>query len=230
MIASPECWNARCDTATHARSRSGLAMISRIRLVVILLVLAAPAAARAQGHAQPWSLFSVRYDTRTSDFIYSAYGYGRVFGMVAALDNPRSGYTELIGAVGTTFPVQHGRTQFAAVGVARATDAWYAQLYYLPSLRVGVTTLRATSEMYLPLERAGSVQFALSPLSVTIPVTHAIEAGVATDIAASEGTKTSTGIGPELRLTLPHATLGTDVEQVLEAHSTRFRLFFVTSF
>jgi len=205
-------------------------MISRIRLVVILLVLAAPAAARAQSGAQPWSLFSVRYDTRTSDFIYSAYGYGRVFGMVAALDNPRSGYTELIGAVGTTFPVQHGRTQFAAVGVARATDAWYAQLYYLPSLRVGTTTLRATSEMYLPLERAGTVQFALSPISLTIPLARSVEAGVATDVTAAQGTTTSTAIGPELRVTLPHATLGTDVEQVLDAHSTRFRLFFVTSF
>src|SRR3954468_11020013 len=82
----------------------------------------------------PWGLFSVRYDTRTSDFIYAGYGYGNTFAMVGLLDNPRSGYSELLGGLGRRFSIANGPTQFAAIAAAHATEGWYAQLYFLPTL------------------------------------------------------------------------------------------------
>ena len=207
-------------------------MISRVRIAVVsVLALTAPSAARGQeAEAAPWALFSVRYDTRTSDFIYAAYGYGHAFAMVGALQNPRSGYTELLGAVGSTFAIGSGPTQSVAIGAARASDSWYAQLYYLPSLHRGPVWIRATSELYLPLSRTGTLQFSVSPLSATVPIFSVIEAGVAMDVSASRGARTSSAIGPELRLTLPKAVLGTDIQKVLNERATRLRIFFTTTF
>jgi hypothetical protein len=214
-------------------------MILRVRIAVIsVLALTAPSLARSQeaeaasqeAEAAPWALFSVRYDTRTSDFIYAAYGYGHAFAMVGALQNPRSGYTELLGAVGSTFAIGDGPTQSVALGAARASDSWYAQLYYLPSLHRGPLWIRATSELYLPLSRAGTLQFCVSPLSATVPILSVVEAGVAMDVSASRGARTSSAIGPELRVALPKAVLGTDVQKVLDERATRLRVFFTTTF
>jgi hypothetical protein len=207
-------------------------MISRVRIAVVsVLALTAPSVARSQeAEAAPWALFSVRYDTRTSDFIYAAYGYGHAFAMVGALQNPRSGYTELLGAVGSTFAIRDGPTQSVAIGAARASDSWYAQLYYLPSLHRGPVWIRATSELYLPLSRTGTLQFSVSPLSATVPIFSSLDGGVAMDVSASRGARTSSAIGPELRLTLPKAVLGTDIQKVLNERATRFRIFFTTTF
>ena len=207
-------------------------MISRVRIAVVsVLALTAPSVARSQeAEAAPWALFSVRYDTRTSDFIYAAYGYGHAFAMVGALQNPRSGYTELLGAVGSTFAIGSGPTQSVAIGAARASDSWYAQLYYLPSLHRGPVWIRATSELYLPLSRTGTLQFSVSPLSTTVPIFSSVDGGVAMDVSASRGARTSIAIGPELRLALPKAVLGTDIQKVLNERATRLRIFFTTTF
>jgi hypothetical protein len=207
-------------------------MISRVRIAVAsVLALTAPSVVRSQeAEAASWALFSVRYDTRTSDFIYAAYGYGHAFAMVGALQNPRSGYTELLGAVGSTFAIGDGPTQSVAIGAAHASDSWYAQLYYLPSLRRGPVWIRATSELYLPLSRTGTLQFSVSPLSATVPIFSSVDGGVAMDVSASRGARTSIAIGPELRLALPKAVLGTDIQKVLNERATRLRIFFTTTF
>jgi hypothetical protein len=177
----------------------------------------------------PWGLFSARYDTRTSDFIYAVYGYGESFAMVAVLHNPRTDYSEVLGGIGRNF-VMAGQTQAVALAVSRATDAWYAELYYLPMIRRGRIAVRATTELYLPLERAGTMQFAFSPVSATVGVSHRIEAGVATDYSAAQGSVSSVAAGPEIRLAIPKATLGVDLQRTLEAAGGRLRLFFLTSF
>src|SRR3954468_21573345 len=115
--------------------------------------------------AAPWGFFSLRYDTRTSDFIYAGYGYGNTFAMVGLLDNPRSGYTELLGGLGRRFSIANGPTQFAAIAAARATEGWYAQLYVLPTVHLSRAWIRATSEAYVPLSNSGTPQFALSPIA-----------------------------------------------------------------
>lgn len=196
-----------------------------------VLVLIAPKVAESQSNQPtPWGLFSVRFDTRTSDFIYAVYGYGHTFGMVGALDNPRSGWTELLGAVGRTFAFGNGPTQSAAIGAARASDGWYAQAYYLPTIRRGNLRLRATAEWDFPLNRSGTTQFSLSPASATVALSKIVEAGAALDLSAARGEATSGALGPEIRVALPNAELGVDAQQVLGSRATRLRIFFTTSF
>ncbi len=195
---------------------------------VLVLLFAVPAVASSQ--SKPWSLFSVRFDTRTSDFIYAVYGYGNTFAMVGVLDNPRSGWNELLTAVGRTFAFGKGPTQSAAIGAARASDGWYAQVYYLPVAYCGVVRLRATSELDLPLNRKGTTQFSLSPISATVPFAKGVEAGAAMDLGAARSDATSFALGPELRVSLPSAVLGVDAQQVLGSRANRLRVFFTTAF
>ena len=201
------------------------------RVAALLLALGlAPVALRAQAASPAWGLFSARFDTRTSDFIYAVYGYGDTFGMMAVLHNPRSGYGEVLGAVGRRFRIGGGPAQFTAVGVAHATEAWYAQVYYLPAVHAGPAWVRATSEIYLPLERAGTVQFALSPASATLGIARRLEAGIALDLSVAQDAALSTAIGPELRLSLPTGYIGTDIQKVIGGSGGRLRLFLLTSF
>jgi hypothetical protein len=188
--------------------------------------------AQTANAAQPaaWSLFTVRYDTRTSDFIYALYGYGSTFAMVGALHNPRTNWSELLGAVGRTFSAANGGSYAVAAGVAQTPGQWYAQLYYVPHLRVGPVALHATTEWDVPLNDAGVMQFAFSPLAITIPTAHALEIGLAMDLAATRGDRSAVALGPELRATLPHAVLGIDAEQFATERGGRFRVFFTTQF
>jgi hypothetical protein len=207
-------------------------MSRRVRSALTgVLVLIAPKVAEAQtAEPTPWGLFSVRFDTRTSDFIYAVYGYGHTFGMVGTLDNPRSGWTELLAAVGRTFAFGNGPTQTAALGAARASDGWYAQAYFLPTIHRGKLNVRATAEWDFPLNRSGTPQFSLSPLSATFALSKLFEAGAAMDVAAARGNATSAALGPEIRVALPSAIIGIDAQQVLGSRSNRLRIFFTTSF
>lgn len=186
---------------------------------------------RAQAReAAPWNVFSVRYDTRTSDFIYAVYGYGNSFAMAGVLHNPRSDYSEVLGAVGRKFAVRDGPTQFAAIGVARASESWYLQAYFLPTLRRGRVWLRATSELYVPTEGMGTAQFALSPVAVTAEVLPRLEAGFSSDVATARHSVASTAVGPQLRLALPNAVIGVEAQRVVHQSAGRVRVFFLSSF
>jgi hypothetical protein len=207
------------------------------RRAALLLALSsalvgAPRAALAQSlpHPAPWGLFTVRYDTHTSDFIYAVYGYGRTFAMVGALDNPRSGYTELLGAVGRNFAFGNGPTHSLALGAARTSGVWYGQLYYLPSVRVGALAVRATAEWDVPASAGGVMQFALSPLSATLVTARGIEVGGAMDLAAAHRDRTSIAAGPEIRMPLPNAVIGVDLQRFVGGQASRFRAFFTTQF
>lgn len=178
---------------------------------------------------EPWALFSARYDTRTSDFIYAVYGYGDSFGMVAVLHNPRSNYSEVLGGLGRNFHLD-GQTQSVALAVSRASDAWYGQLYYLPAIHGQHLWLRATTELYVPLEKGGTVQFAFSPLSATVGLARGVEVGAATDLAIAAGAPSSIAAGPEIRVNIPKAVLGVDVQRGLNAPDSRLRVFFLSSF
>lgn len=201
-------------------------------LIALLLTLSAAFSRDAYGQtapSQPWALFSARYDTRTSDFIYAVYGYGDTFGMVAVLHNPRSNYSEVLGGLGRNFHLE-GQAQSVAVAVSRASDAWYGQLYYLPAVHWQRLWVRATTELYLPLQAAGAVQFAFSPIAATLPLPRGVEAGVAADFAASKGSTSSVAAGPEIRVAIPKAVLGVDVQKVVDAPGARCRVFFLSSF
>jgi hypothetical protein len=212
--------------------RPGIGLAGRIAAALVAVLLL-PSVARSQAAApspSPWGLFSARYDTRTSDFIYAVYGVGNTFGMVGVLHNPRSDYSEVLGGVGRNFRIAAGPTQTVALGVADASDAWYAQVYVLPALRRGPLWVRATSELYVPLERAGTVQFSVSPVSATLALSHLLEAGVSMDLSVAQNAAASTAAGPEIRVALPKAVLGADLQKDLGHAGGRFRMFFLGSF
>lgn len=203
------------------------------RLAVLLAAATVPLArAKAQSNAvapSPWSVYSVRFDTRTSNFIYAVYGYGSTFAMVGALDNPRSGYTELLAAAGRTFSLGPKPSQFVAAGIARA-ETWYAQVYFLPTVRAGAVWLRATSEWDVPVASGGALQFSLSPISGTVRLGNHLEAGLGADVAMARGSRTGTDVGPELRIGLPKATLSVDAQRSLDQARSRLRLSFLAAF
>ncbi|HKO15926.1 MAG TPA: hypothetical protein VJU87_06785 [Gemmatimonadaceae bacterium] len=90
--------------------------------------------------------------------------------------------------------------------------------------------IRSTTEWYFPLDHAGELQFAVSPVSATLPVARFVEAGVALDVSAARGSTTSSAIGPEVRVVLPRAVLGTDVQRFMNEPVSRLRVFFTTAF
>lgn len=206
-------------------------MNARLRcLVGALLACLAPRAARAQATSPaPWSLFSARFDTHTSDFIYSVYGYGSGFGMVGVLYNPRSTFNELLAGGGRKFQVS-GLSQFVAVAAAREDGLWYTQLYILATVHAGPLWIRATSELDAPISAGGALQYSLSPVSATIPVGGWFEAGIGADIAMARESKTEFDLGPDFRFGLPHATLTVDAQSGLDAKRSRLRLGFVAAF
>jgi hypothetical protein len=204
----------------------------RTALLASLLSVLLPIHARSQGAptTAPWGLYSIRYDTRTSNFIYAGYGYGDTFGMVAVLHNPRSGYSEHLGGIGRRFTFANGPTQFAALAVAKATEGWYGQLYLLPTLHRGNTWVRATSESYVPLSSSGTPQFALSPIAATFAVNARFEAGVSTDWAIARDAGPTTAVGPQIRLAVPSATLSLDAQRVIGSKASRLRVSFLAAF
>ena len=216
-----------------------LPSLRRVGQIAFTLGLTLTAASAAPGvltaqSAQPgratWGLFSLRVDTRTSDFIYAVYGYGNSFAMMGVLHNPRSGYGEVLGAVGRRFTLGGGPTQFTAIAIAHATESWYAQVYYLPAVHLAPLWLRTTAELYLPLQRAGVVQFDLSPATATVVIAHRFEAGLALDLATAQHAALSTALGPEVRVPLPNGVIGADLEKLLDGSGGRLRLFFINSF
>jgi hypothetical protein len=213
-------------------STKPLHAVPRRTLCTVLLCLAGASRLTHGQRPSPaaWNLFSARYDTRTSDFIYAAYGYGDMFAMAGVLHNPRSDYSEVLLAAGRRFTVAGGPTQFAAAGMARAGDAWYAQLYFLPTLHRGAWWLRATSEFYLPVGATGTPQFALSPAAITFELVRRIEAGMSADVALARQAIPSTTVGPQLRFALPQATFAIDVHRGFGGQASRLRLSFLSAF
>ena len=82
----------------------------------------------------------------------------------------------------------------------------------------------------MPLARGGATQFAFRPVSMTFGVWRIVEAGVAADVGIQQGSASSVGAGPEIRLAIPKATIGLDFRHIVAGSSSRVRLFFLTSF
>jgi len=66
-------------------------------------------------------------------------------------------------------------------------------------------------------------------VSMTLPG-RTLAGGLAAEMAAAKGTRTSIGTGPELRLKLPRAVLGADALHDVTGNGARLRLFFDSMF
>ena len=95
------------------------------------------------------------------------------------VQNPRTAYRETAGGLGVNVPLGKTANVVVATAAASATDSWYAQLYQLPTWSAGRLRVRATAELYQPLEASGAQQFDLSPCSVLWRTRGSVQVGAA---------------------------------------------------
>ena len=194
-----------------------------------LLTLHAPAA-RGQSSAGTWGFVNARYDTRSSAYIYTGYGWRRAFAMAGVVNNPRTGYAELVGGVGAVLKTGADAEHWLAVATAGAGDLSAAQIYWLPKVRTGAVTSRATIKWKIPYRGTQPQKLSVSPLSMTMPLGGRLAGGVAMEVAATEGARTDIGTGLELRLKLPGAAVGVDALRDVNGKGSGVRLSFASMF
>lgn len=196
------------------------------------LILAAVATAvHGQGKSRDgaWAFVNARYDTRSSGSVYAGSGWGPAFAMGGVMHNPRSASADLLGGVGAVVRTGAHAEHWLALAAARTAAGSTAQLYWLPTVRTGNVTTRAQVKWTIPHAGRAAQKLALSPLSMTLPVWRRFAAGVAVEVAAAEGARTSIGTGPQLRFKLPRAVVGADALREVTGNGSRMRLFFGSS-
>jgi hypothetical protein len=198
-------------------------------VIAAILGLHAPAA-RGQSTADAWGFVNARYDTRSSASIITGYGWRGAFAMASVLHNPHSGYAELQGGVGGVFKTGAHGNHWLAVATAASADASFAQVYWLPTVRTGYITSRATVKWRVPYDGGDPQKLAVSPLSMTLPLGHRLSGGPAMDLTAAEGARTNISTGLELRLKRPGATLGVNAMRDVTGTNSGLRLFFTSIF
>lgn len=194
-----------------------------------ILTLYAPTA-RGQSSAGTWGFVNARYDTRSSAYIYTGYGWRGAFAMAGAVNNPRTGYAELLGGVGAVFKTGADAEHWLAFATAGTGAVSFAQIYWLPKVRIGAVTSRATVKWRIPYSGSEVQKLTISPLSMTAPLGRRLDGGGAVELAATEGARTSVGTGPELRLRLPGASIGMNALRDVRGNSSGMRLFFASMF
>jgi hypothetical protein len=199
-------------------------------LGAILTLLASPTRAQDSAGGGTWGFVNVRYDSRASASIYTGYGWHRAFAMGGMSHNPRSGYAEVLGGVG--FTMRTGAAEhWVAVASARAGQVSFAQIYWLPSVRMGGLTARANVKWVVAYEGTAAQKVTIAPVSITAPVVgRRLSGGVAMDMVAAERARPTVGMGPQLRLKLPRASLAVDALRDVTGNSSRVRLFFASGF
>jgi hypothetical protein len=197
--------------------------------VAAMVTLHAPAA-RGQDRAGTWGFVNARYDTRASAYIYTGYGWRNAFAMAGVVNNPRTGFAELAGGAGVIFKAGADAEHWIAFATAGAGSLSSAQIYWLPRVRTGAVTSRATVKWKIPYHGSQPQKLSVSPLSVTMPLLGGLAGGMATEVAAAEGARTDIGAGPELRLKLPGAALVLDALENVTGKASGVRLSFASTF
>ena len=186
--------------------------------------------ALGQGSAGAWGFANVRYDTRSSASMYTGYGWRHAFAMGGVQQNPRTGYSELLGGAGASFRTGAAADHWLVLASARSGRVSLAQLYWLPTLRTGAVTTRAQVKWSVPYKGSAAQKLTISPLSLTLPVGRRLAGGVAVEMAAAEGASTTIATGLQLRIRLPRAGVGVDALRDVTGNASRVRCFFSSLF
>lgn len=179
---------------------------------------------------QPHGFISTRYDTYTSSNIYIGYQFGRFTPMAALVSNPRTTYREhLVGVAhfGSLSPTV-GLTY--AVAAAKAIDAWYGQLYVLPSVTVGKLHYDAQFELYVPLESQGVHQLAMNPGNLMLDVSKRLAVGAVGVWSSQTGAPYEVGAGPSLKVRVPQGSITVDGVLGVTRWASEGRVTFFTQF
>jgi hypothetical protein len=194
-----------------------------------ILSLLAPAAG-AQSRTGTWGFVNARYDMRASASIYTGYGWRGAFAMGGVVHNARSGYAEVLGGVGAVFRTGASAEHWLAVASARARDVSFAQVYWLPAVRTGVVTTRATVVWQIPTRDNTTQEVAVSPLSMMVPIRRWLSGGVALETSVGVGARPATATGLEVRLKLPGASLSANALHDVNGSGSRLKLSFASTF
>jgi hypothetical protein len=198
-------------------------------LIGALLSLRAPVTG-GQGTARTWGFVNARYDPRSTAYIYTGYGWRGAFGMAGVVNNPHTGSSELVGGAGGVFKTGAEAEHWLAFTTAGPNAASFAQIYWLPKVRTGPITSRATVKWKIPYEGSAPQKLSISPLSMTVPFGRRLAGGAAVDVAAAERARTSIGTGLEVRVRLPGAALGVNAMRDVTGSGSGLRVFFASIF
>jgi hypothetical protein len=168
------------------------------------------------------SFIVARYATVSSASLYAGYGFGPAGIVVGAVDNPRSGYRELIGGL-VSRVVWGAQALTLAVASADASDGLYLQTYLVPSLRLGSISIGGTIEWYQPLEHRAVEQLDVNPVEFAVSVTERLAIGALYTVALTEGGQSRQGGGGVLRVSIPHGTVRFEGLRALARSRSEFR-------
>ena len=171
-----------------------------------ILVLVPPTAQCQVDTTKAWAFVATRVSSVVSDYIYTGWGYGNGFVMVALLQNPHSGYTESLAGIGLRFRAGANNHQ-VAVALSRATDASYIQVYDQPTGSFGRIDLSCTFELDLPQTRGGTKQLNVSSGNALARVSRAVLAGITAQGGVAVGSAPQLGVGPAVRFRVPRGEI-----------------------
>jgi hypothetical protein len=148
---------------------------------------------------------------------------------VGIVQNPKTPYRELIA--GTYTQVTWDRQSvLVALGFADATESEYLQTYLSPSLSSGPLRFSGTIEWYEPLERSGTRQLDVNPISLVVHVNKRFGLGAVYALGLAEGGLPRQRGGPKLELTAPWGTLGVELLHRSTGESTEIRTAIFSAF
>ena len=167
-----------------------------------------------------------RYASHTSLALYASYGDGNTLLVAGMIQNPRSGYHEIDGALGRVVNLGPNFSNVVAVGVVSASDSWYAPMYWLPSFTAGRLHLNGSLEYYEPLQHQGARQLDVNPLTAMVRTVGPLQIGAAYLLYAQVASVPTHEWGPAARLPVPNGTV--QLEWLLRPRSgaTDLRLTF----
>ena len=163
-----------------------------------------------------------RYATASAASLYAARGFGPMGAFVGMVQNPNSPYRELI--IGTYTRVTWDRQSvLMALGFADATESDYLQTYFVPSLSKGALMLAGTIEWYQPLERSGTRQLDVNPISLVLRVSKRFGLGAAYTLGLAKGGPPRQRGGLKVELTPPWGEIGVELLRRSSGASTELR-------
>lgn len=195
------------------------------------IVIAAGAQQSEQAHLRldtPSFVFA-RYATASAASLYAARGFGPIGAFVGMVQNPETPYRELIA--GTYTRVTWDRQSvLVALGYADATESEYLQTYVMPSLSRGPLTFSGTIEWYEPIDRSGTRQLDLNPISLVVRVNKRFGLGAVYTLGLAKGDPAQQRAGATLELTVPWGTVRVEFLDRSIGESTEIRTVIVAAF
>ncbi len=175
------------------------------------------------------SFVYARYATRSASSLFAAYGLGMAGAFFGMVENPRSGYHELIGGL---FSRLASRQVELNVGLAfaDASDSIYMQTYLTPAGAVGRLSMSAALEWYEPLESAGVRQIDMNPLTALVRLAPHVSAGAIYATGYTAGESLRHRAGPAVQLDALSGTLKLEVIRNISRSADEVRVAFVASY